>query len=107
MAAGWATSLTRIVDQGDRPGAPKHWRLEKGHPPRSWGPGPGRTGRVFVQDSEWGKLIRTNDDGSEWVEAEENADKLYALLVDKKRGHLYRPTATGATATLAGATTWT
>ena len=88
---GGLATLTRIVDQGDRPAPPKHLGgLRKGILPGPQALALDGRGRIFVQDSEWGKLIRTNDDGSEWVEAEENADKLYALLIDKKRGHLYR-----------------
>jgi DNA-binding beta-propeller fold protein YncE len=88
---GGPATLTRIVDQGDRPVPPRHLGgLRKGIFPAPQAVALDGRGRIFVQDSEWGKLIRTSDDGSEWVEAEENADKLYSLLVDKKRGHLYR-----------------
>lgn len=88
---GGPATLTRMVDHGEHPASPQHiGGLRKGTLVAPQAIALDGRGRIFVQDSEWGKLIRTTDDGSEWVEAEDNADKLYSLLVDRRRGHLYR-----------------
>ena len=45
-------------------------------------------GRVFTYDYARRRIVRTNEDGSDWLESRP-VDKLVTLHVDRKRGRLY------------------
>ena len=88
---GGLATITRVVDPGSTPGPPEHiGGLRRGVFSYPHAIALDGRGRIFVQDFDRQKLIRTNDDGSEWLEAPDHARDLYALFCDKTRGHLYR-----------------
>jgi len=87
---GGATTFTRIVDGGNRPDAVRHIRsTREGIVTDPWAVAVDGTGRVFAFDYARGCIVRTNDDGSDWLESEP-VPRLIALHIDRKRGRLFQ-----------------
>jgi len=85
-------TFSRVIDGGGRPGEVRHF----GGPPKAKGVvvAPGAlaldtTGRIFIYDVQRQRVIRTNDEGSQWMEFDRKLPKLQGMFVDRRRGHLY------------------
>jgi hypothetical protein len=87
---GGEASFTRIEDKGRSLANVKHIRgIRKQVLKYPWSVAVDGNGRVYTYDYDRERLVRTNDDGSDWLESE----KIYqnrSLFVDRKRGRLYR-----------------
>jgi len=87
---GGPATFTRIVDEGKKPAQVRHiGRTGKRALMDPWAVAVDGQGRVFTFDYARRRIVRTNDDGSDWLESEP-VDRLVALKVDRLRGRLYQ-----------------
>lgn len=89
---GGAATFTRIADEGDRPGQVRHCGsgVRSGVLIYPWAVAVDGRGRVFAYDRARRRIIRTNDDGSEWLESKRPFHLgTKALHIDRKRGRLF------------------
>ena len=86
---GGPATFTRIVDLGNEPGEVRHCGsgIRKGTLIDPWALALDAKGRLFVFDYARGAIVRTSDDGSEWLETPTRRVK--AMLVDRTRGRLF------------------
>jgi hypothetical protein len=87
---GGPTTFSRIEDQGSRPGQIRRvGGVRKGVLMDPWAVAVDGAGRVFAYDYGRGCIVRTNDDGADWLESAP-VPRLIALHIDRKRGRLFR-----------------
>ena len=80
-------------DEGNQPGKARHiGGVRKGVLMDPWAVAVDGKGRVFTYDYGRGRIVRTNDDGSDWLQSEP-IPRLIALHIDRKRGRLFRSSA--------------
>jgi len=86
---GGAGTFSRIVDRGGRPGDIRHCGsgIRKGVLMDPWAIALDDRGRIFVFDYARGAIVRTNDDGSQWMESKRPGTK--SLYIDRVRGRLF------------------
>jgi len=86
---GGPATFTRVVDEGARPGPVRHCGsgVKKGVLMDPWAIALDGQGRIFVYDDARRVIVRTNDDGSEWLESPRPGTK--SLYVDRHRGRLF------------------
>jgi len=83
-------TFSRIVDEGMTPGSVRHIGSNQERVLLDpWAVAVGGKGRVFAFDYARGCIVRTNDDGSDWLESEP-VPRLIALHIDRKRGRLFQ-----------------
>jgi len=92
---GLAT-VSRIVDRGDAPGEVRHY----GGLTRRTFAAPSALaldagGKLYVYDKAFKRVIRTNDDGSEWTELSNDVGDVQSMLIDRKRDLVYVDTGKG------------
>lgn len=92
---GLAT-VSRIVDEGTAAGEVRHYG---GSAQRTFAApyaiALDASGRLYVYDRASKRIVRTNDDGSEWVELSNEVGDVQSMLIDKKRDLVYVDTRKG------------
>lgn len=85
---GGPATFSRIVDRGDRSGDVRHCGsgVRQGVLMDPWAIALDHKGRIFVYDYARGAIVRTNDDGSQWIESKRPGTK--SLHIDRVRGRL-------------------
>jgi hypothetical protein len=87
---GGRATFTRIVDKGSKPGTVRHiGKIRNGVLMDPWALAVDEKGRVFTYDYGRGCIVRTSEDGSDWLESEP-VPRLIALNVDRQRGRLFQ-----------------
>jgi len=87
---GGPATFSRIVDEGSKPGTVQHiGSIRRGVLLDPWSLAVDGKGRVFTFDYGRGRIIRTNNDGSDWLESAP-VPRLIALHIDRKRGRLFQ-----------------
>jgi hypothetical protein len=85
-------TFTRIVDSGDKPGEIRHCGsgMKKGIFVDPWVIALDGKGGIYVYDQVRDRVVRTNDDGSDWEEGQEPVGRMQVLFHgDKRRGQIY------------------
>jgi len=92
---GLAT-VSRIVDEGDAPGEVRHHGgLAQRALAAPYALALDASGRLYVYDKAFKRIVRTNDDGSEWVELGKAVGDVQSMLIDRKRELVYVDTRKG------------
>lgn len=87
---GGPATFSRIVDEGGRPGEARHiGGMRRGVLMDPWAVAVDGNGRIFTFDYARGCIVRTNDDGSDWLESEP-VPRLIALHIDRRKGRLFQ-----------------
>ena len=92
---GLAT-ISQIVDQGDTPGEVRHYGgLTQRTFAAPYALALDGGGRLYVYDKASKRIVRTNDDCSEWTELSNEVGDVQSMLIDKKRDLVYVDTRKG------------
>ena len=92
---GGPGTFTRIIDEKVNPGPVRHiGGIRKGVLIDPWSVAVDADGRVFTFDYARGRIVRTNEDGADWLESQP-VDRVMSLHIDRKRGRLYRSSLEG------------
>ena len=68
---GGRATFTRIVDEGSKPGTVRHiGKIQNGVLMDPWALAVDEKGRVFTYDYGRGCIVRTSEDGSDWLESD-------------------------------------